>query len=403
MKLTPHEQKILKIISKHPEIVSNPKERAKIAKANNLTEKTLRNRIAELKKRGLVSKNMVETMPDQTVGLDLDIESVVKLILKRRFFIIKWTSLITLSFMLYSILATPYFESKITVYPAGTLVESGNVMNNLQGIAESFGLGGVSNNQTFNIPDIVDSRRLKKSIILNKWETSKFTDKVNLITFWELDKPNIFNPRKFVKRLLPFSAPPKDTLGAQLFEALEKINDAIIVTENRTGLIEVTVLMEEPKLASNVANYIAQFIKDFIAAEEKKEATRNKNFIYEQLLKSKDDLEESEDELTSFREKNPLTRIPSLEEFRGRLERNIQSNLQVYITLRQQYEIAKIDEAKDHLLVTILDEAEPAIYKSKPKRTVITILGFIVGLFFSFFIAFFQSVALLDKSKTNAS
>ena len=47
MKLTPHEQKILKIISKHPEIVSNPKERAKIAKANNLTEKTLRNRIAE--------------------------------------------------------------------------------------------------------------------------------------------------------------------------------------------------------------------------------------------------------------------------------------------------------------------------------------------------------------------
>ena len=59
MKLTPHEQKILKIILKHPKIVSNPKERAKIAKANNLTEKTLRNRIAELKKRGLVSKNMV--------------------------------------------------------------------------------------------------------------------------------------------------------------------------------------------------------------------------------------------------------------------------------------------------------------------------------------------------------
>ena len=136
--------------------------------------------------------------------------------------------------MLYSILATPYFESKITVYPAGTLVESGNVMNNLQGIAESFGLGGVSNNQTFNIPDIVDSRRLKKSIILNKWETSKFTDKVNLITFWELDKPNIFNPRKFIKRLLPFSAPLKDTLGAQLFEALEKINDAIEITSQKT-------------------------------------------------------------------------------------------------------------------------------------------------------------------------
>ena len=71
MKLTPHEQKILKIISKHPEIVSNPKERAKIAKANNLTEKTLRNRIAELKKRGLVSKNMVKTKIQNLIHLIL--------------------------------------------------------------------------------------------------------------------------------------------------------------------------------------------------------------------------------------------------------------------------------------------------------------------------------------------
>ena len=112
-------------------------------------------------------------------------------------------------------------------------------------------------------------------------------------------------------------------------------------------------------------------------------ATRNKNFIYEQLLESKDDLEESEDELTSFREKNPLTRIPSLEEYRGRLERNIQSNLQVYITLRQQYEIAKIDEAKERLLINILDTAEPAVKKAKPKRTLIVMLSLFGGLIFA--------------------
>ena len=397
MKLTPHEQKILSLISENPEIVTNPKERSKIAKANKLTEKTLRNRIAELKKRGLISNNSNKNDFNQKISIDLDIESLIQMLSEKKTFILKWTFFITLSFMLYSILATPYYESKITVYPAGTLVESGNMMNNLQGIAESFGLGGVNNSQTFNIPDIVNSRRLKKSIILSKWETNKFKDKVNLVVFWELDKPNFLNPRTLIKKILPFSSAHKDTLGAQIFDALEKMDDAILINENRTGLIEVTVLMEEPELASKIANYIAQFIKDFIAAEEKKEATRNKNFIYEQLLKSKADLEKSEDELTSFREKNPLTRIPSLEEYRGRLERNIQSNLQVYITLRQQYEIAKIDEAKDHLLVTILDEAEPAIYKSKPKRTLITILGLITGLFFSFFTAFFISVYNLNK------
>ena len=104
------------------------------------------------------------------------------------------------------------------------------------------------------------------------------------------------------------------------------------------------------------------------------------------------DLEKSEQELSNFREENPFSRTPSLEEYRGRLERNIESNQQVYITLRQQFEIAKIDEAREYLLVTILDEAEPAIYKSKPKRTLLTLAGFISGLFLSFFIAFFRSL-----------
>ena len=52
MKLTPHEQKILKIINDNPKVVDNPNIRSKIAKKYQLTEKTLRNRIAELRKRG---------------------------------------------------------------------------------------------------------------------------------------------------------------------------------------------------------------------------------------------------------------------------------------------------------------------------------------------------------------
>ena len=58
MKLTPHEQKILNIISENPKIISNPALRSKVANRYGLTEKTLRNRIAELKKRGLVNVDM---------------------------------------------------------------------------------------------------------------------------------------------------------------------------------------------------------------------------------------------------------------------------------------------------------------------------------------------------------
>ena len=66
MKLSPHEQKILDIVNSHPQILNNAEERTKVAELHNLSEKTLRNRIAELKKRGLISpkgeiKNFTES------------------------------------------------------------------------------------------------------------------------------------------------------------------------------------------------------------------------------------------------------------------------------------------------------------------------------------------------------
>ena len=67
MKLTPHEQKILKIVKENPKVIDQPAVREKIAKKYGLTEKTLRNRIAELRKRGLLPKkserNPIEKKP----------------------------------------------------------------------------------------------------------------------------------------------------------------------------------------------------------------------------------------------------------------------------------------------------------------------------------------------------
>ena len=55
MKLTPHEKKILALIEKNPEIITDTKKRTVIAKENGLSEKTLRNRIGDLKKYGVIN------------------------------------------------------------------------------------------------------------------------------------------------------------------------------------------------------------------------------------------------------------------------------------------------------------------------------------------------------------
>ena len=55
MKLTPHEKKILALIEKNPEIITDTKKRTVIAEENGLSEKTLRNRIGDLKKYGVIN------------------------------------------------------------------------------------------------------------------------------------------------------------------------------------------------------------------------------------------------------------------------------------------------------------------------------------------------------------
>ena len=59
MELTQHQQKILDIVNSHPDILNNPDKRASIAELYGLSEKTLRNRIAELKKYGLIKKDHI--------------------------------------------------------------------------------------------------------------------------------------------------------------------------------------------------------------------------------------------------------------------------------------------------------------------------------------------------------
>ena len=78
------------------------------------------------------------------------------------------------------------------------------------------------------------------------------------------------------------------------------------------------------------------------------------------------------------------------EEFteRARLMRNIEVNTQVYITLKQQYELNKIEELKERPVLNILDTGDIATEKSKPLRTLIVLASTFIAFFFSGFIMY---------------
>ena len=68
--LSPHEKKILSLVEKHPTIVSDPVERKRVAELNGMSEKTLRNRLADLKRYGVIgdkSQSQKVTVPETEI------------------------------------------------------------------------------------------------------------------------------------------------------------------------------------------------------------------------------------------------------------------------------------------------------------------------------------------------
>ncbi|MFL2982987.1 MAG: GNVR domain-containing protein [Candidatus Neomarinimicrobiota bacterium] len=387
MKLTPHEEKILNLIKENPNIIDNPDKRQIVAKRHGLTEKTLRNRIAEFKKRNLIGNKKIKQrkskQPLITDNDEINISVIWSILYINKKIVTKIAILFTCVGLVYSLLATIYFESEISLYPAGELSQSGGLLGDFQGLAKSFGMGSLGNAPTYNIPDIIKSRSLKKDIVQKKWQTKKYPSGSNLVKYWELDQPSLLSyPLRIFRSFLPSGGFNTSKIDKETFEAIIELDELISVKEEISGLISVAVLMEDPQLASDIANYIAEYVKNFISIEQKREASRNRVFIEKQMEEARKQTENSEDALTDFRKNHPLRLdTPQIEMMRERHVSTVEENRAVYITLRQQFEIAKIDEAKERLLINILDTAEPAVKKTKPKRTLIVILSLIFGFF----------------------
>jgi len=86
------------------------------------------------------------------------------------------------------------------------------------------------------------------------------------------------------------------------------------------------------------------------------------------------------------------------------LEREMETQNALYLFLTQQYEQAKIQEAKDTPTVQGLDRATVPEIRSKPKRALMVSLSGLASIFFSFlFIAMIEFISKTKSQKNDAS
>ena len=70
-------------------------------------------------------------------------------------------------------------------YPYNFEIDASNILNQLSEYTETFGIS-MPTKSNYYIPDIIDSYSLKNEIVNQEWNSKKFTNKKNLIDYWEI-------------------------------------------------------------------------------------------------------------------------------------------------------------------------------------------------------------------------
>jgi uncharacterized protein involved in exopolysaccharide biosynthesis len=154
--------------------------------------------------------------------------------------------------------------------------------------------------------------------------------------------------------------------------------------DRRSGMLMVRVRNRSPFLAASIANSLDSLLVEFTVKATASQAGQNRRFIDARLADTERELSEAEERLSQFHEQNVrYGNSPRLSTEEARLTRTLRGAEEVYLTLRRQHELARIEEQRDTPTLFIIDSATEPIFKSAPKRLLSVFFAGILGLLVS--------------------
>ena len=297
-------------------------------------------------------------------------------ILKKRIKIIITTTLLSISFAIVYVffIAHPVYVTTAKLLPTG----EDNSLSNIQGLASQFGFTvpfQSGSNLSFSdiYPEIVKSRQLTGIVLEKKFNTKKFGQnqllKNILSRQYRLDKYDVDERFK---------------------RASEILQDNIKVSKARlTSIVTLEVGGIEPEFAVDLSNTIISESDKLQREFKTHQVSDKRSFIEERIKDVKKDLEIAQEDLKEFREKNRQVQYsPALLLEEERLTTEMDVKKEIFSTLKQQYELAKIEEVEEGATVQILDKPVAPYEKSSPKIFLIIFLSIFIGFGLSVVIAY---------------
>jgi len=270
--------------------------------------------------------------------------------------------------------------------------KAGN-LGGLAGLASQFGVN-VPMESTADLsspslyPELLRSRTFAEKILDKEFYVDKYGKKLSLLAILTHgnEAPNVGQERLIAS-------------------AVNTLNDEVLAFDQdpKSTFSVIKVTAEDPIFAKELADVVLAELET-LNRYYKSETVNEKTAFIENRIKSVEfELESSEKDLKDFNERNRQISSPALQLEQERLERNVEVQKGIYLTLKQQLELAKIEGVQETSVVQVLDTPQIAQGPSNKKIVLSLILSILfgggLGVLFAYIRSFLESKDMGERKK----
>jgi uncharacterized protein involved in exopolysaccharide biosynthesis len=375
---------IARALSTTPQAVSNWKARDQVphhivAKLNKISQSLTGN--PQTSAGPAIYSSLVTSQEPQFYEEDTISLSDILLTLAEQLKVIVLTTFIFVFFTFTNVqfIQIPQYVSWATVLlPSG----GGNNLGGLAGLASQFGVnvptgGGSADLSSPSLyPELLRSRTFAEKILNKEFYLDKYDKKLSLLAILTHgdEEPNVGQDRLIAN-------------------AVNKLNDKILAfdqdLESTFSTIKVTT--EDPIFSKELADVVLAELEALNRYFKSEKVSEKNTFIENRIASVEGDLEASEQALKDFNERNRQISSPALQLDQERLERDVVVQKGIYLTLKQQLELAKIEEVQETSIVQILDKPQIALGPSNKNLISRVLLAGFFGLGLGIMLGFVRS------------
>jgi uncharacterized protein involved in exopolysaccharide biosynthesis len=220
--------------------------------------------------------------------------------------------------------------------------EPNTPQSSLGAIASQFGLatGKASANSPQFYGDLLMSREVLRDVILTQYQDSASGFKGNLIDYFKEDTGDPHN---------------------DLIRAMEHLRLVVgTSTDPKTGLVSFDVDTRYPGLSEKVSRRFLALVTDYNMNRRQSVARAEREFVDKQLADARSELDQAENALASFRKRNRhfSPDAADLVAEDARLQRLVSVHQQLFLSLNQSYQTARLEEVRNTPVVSLVERPE---------------------------------------------